>query len=122
MPKGPSATWGVLQTIKDANGNIVLGPDGKPLKEKIPMAKVRLPNGNPQSLYFPDGHPKAGFFKGMAQILVEHGYVNAPKLHAECKNFKCSTDSGGVCCCCQLMYIQPDFVNVKSRLETSCRA
>ncbi|KAG2338450.1 hypothetical protein BDR05DRAFT_978180 [Suillus weaverae] len=108
-------------TIKDANGNIVLGPDGKPLKEKIPMAEARLP-GNPQSLYFPDGHPKAGFFKGMAQILVERGYVDAPKLHAECKDFKCSTDSRGVCCCHQLMYIQPDFVNVESCLETSCRA
>ncbi|KAG2340211.1 hypothetical protein BDR05DRAFT_977477 [Suillus weaverae] len=112
MPKGPSATWGVPWTIKDANGNIVFGPDGKPLKEKIPMAEARLPNGNPQSLYFPNGHPKAGFFKGMAQILVECGYVNAPKLHAECKDFKYSTDSGGVCCCHQLMYIQPDFVNV----------
>ncbi|KAG1720097.1 hypothetical protein EDB19DRAFT_1918244 [Suillus lakei] len=80
MPKGPSATWGVPWTIKDANGNIVLGPDGKPLKEKIPMAEARLPNGNPQSLYFPDGHPKAGFFRGMAKILVKCGYVDAPKL------------------------------------------
>ncbi|KAG1856322.1 hypothetical protein C8R48DRAFT_749228 [Suillus tomentosus] len=112
MPKGPSATWGVPRTIKDAYGNIVLGPDGKPLKEKIPMAEARLLNGNPQSLYFPNGHPKARFFKGMAQILVERGYVDASKLCAECKDFKCLTDSGGVCCCRQLMYIQPDFVNV----------
>ncbi|KAG2153113.1 uncharacterized protein EDB93DRAFT_1249026 [Suillus bovinus] len=123
MPKGPSATWGVPRTLKDTNGNTILGPDGKLLKEKIPMAEARLPNGNPQSLYFPDGHPKAGFFKGMAQILVERGYANASKLHAKCKDFKCPTLTNGekACCCHRLMYVQPDFVNVESCLETLCR-
>ncbi|OJA17349.1 hypothetical protein AZE42_13343 [Rhizopogon vesiculosus] len=33
-----------------------------------------------------------GWFKGMAQILVERGYVDATKLRAECKDFKCSGD------------------------------
>ncbi|KAG1824698.1 uncharacterized protein BJ212DRAFT_1295810 [Suillus subaureus] len=88
----PSATWGVPRTIKDVNGNNVLGLDGKPLKEKIPMAEARLPNGDPQPLYFPDGHSKAGYFKGMAQILVEQGYTDAPKLCAKCKDFKCPND------------------------------
>jgi len=106
--------------VKDANSNIVLGPDGKPLKEKIKMVDARLPNGNPQSLYFPDGHERAGWFKGMVQILVERGYVDAPKLRAECKDFKCSGDQSD-CCCRRLMYIQPDFINVESRLEASCR-
>ncbi|OAX30494.1 hypothetical protein K503DRAFT_807191 [Rhizopogon vinicolor AM-OR11-026] len=40
-----------------------------------------------QPLYFPDGHEKAGYFKGMAQILVERGYANAPRLPAECRDF-----------------------------------
>ncbi|OJA15093.1 hypothetical protein AZE42_14028 [Rhizopogon vesiculosus] len=60
MLKGPSATWGVLRTVKDANSNMVLGPDGKLLKETINIVDARLPNGDPQSLYFPDGHERAG--------------------------------------------------------------
>ncbi|OJA11999.1 hypothetical protein AZE42_12776 [Rhizopogon vesiculosus] len=73
MPKGPSATWGVLRIVKDANSNIVLWPDGKPLKEKINMVDARLPNGDPQSLYFPDGHERAGWFKVTSWIVVVAG-------------------------------------------------
>ncbi|KAG2031725.1 hypothetical protein BDR03DRAFT_875337 [Suillus americanus] len=60
---------------------------------------------------------------GVAQILVKHGYADASKLHAECKDFKCPTPTDGkrACCCCHLMYVQPDFVNVESCLKTLCR-
>jgi hypothetical protein len=35
----------------------------------------RLPNGDPQSFYFPDDHPSMpGWFKGMEQIIKERGY------------------------------------------------
>jgi hypothetical protein len=40
------------------------------------MMDVRLLNGDVQPLYFPDGHKKAGWFKGMAwQILVEQMHL-----------------------------------------------
>ena len=35
------------------------------------MADRVLPNGQPQPLYFPEGHPQASIFKGMATILAE---------------------------------------------------
>ncbi|KAJ6471669.1 hypothetical protein DFH09DRAFT_1253866 [Mycena vulgaris] len=42
------------------------------------MTKVRMAdgefNGQPQPLYFPDGHCQAGLFKGMAVILEEHRF------------------------------------------------
>ncbi|KAI6101837.1 hypothetical protein F5141DRAFT_1190105 [Pisolithus sp. B1] len=52
----------------------IMGPDNKPLKMKIPMAPSHFPDGTSQPLYFPVGHPQAGWFKGMSQILQEHGY------------------------------------------------
>ena len=52
----------------------------------------------------------------MAEILIEHGFDSADKLHALCLNFKCDPDVEG-CCCRHLLYSQPDFVNVKSNLE-----
>jgi hypothetical protein len=83
------------------------------------MANAWLPNGDPQPLYFPEGHARAGWFKGMAEILVERGYENAPRLWTECKDFKCP-DGRTDCCCRRLMYTQPDFANVKSNLESLC--
>jgi hypothetical protein len=106
----------------------------EPLRKDIAMAqpkrvhsiwaanlKSKKAKGDIQPLYFPDGHEKAGHFKGMAQILVERGYANAPHLPVECREFKCPggrTD----CCCRRLMYPQPDFVNMASNLEIACRA
>jgi len=120
MPKGPSATWGVSVKVKTSHGNAAVGPDGKPIKEKIQMMDAQLPNGDTQSLYFPDEHEKAGWFKGTAQILVKQGYSNAPGLQAECCDFKCPKDRNDYCCR-RLLYSQPDFVHVESNLETSCR-
>ncbi|KAG2030694.1 hypothetical protein BDR03DRAFT_936585 [Suillus americanus] len=70
----------------------------------------QLPNRNLQSLYFPKGpNNKAGWFKGMSQILVEWG-------------FKCPVGRKNDCCCCRLMYSHPDFANVESVLEALCTA
>ncbi|KAG1789416.1 uncharacterized protein HD556DRAFT_1447031 [Suillus plorans] len=80
MPKNLSQSFGPSASVKDANGKAVLGPDGKQVKEKIQMIDATLPNGDLQPLYFAEGHVKAGWFKGMAQILVECGYENAPHL------------------------------------------
>jgi len=52
-----------MESVHDGNGNVV--------KEKIQMTDAQLPKGTPQPLYFPEGHERAGWFKGMAQILVE---------------------------------------------------
>ncbi|KAG2074894.1 hypothetical protein BDR04DRAFT_1126601 [Suillus decipiens] len=115
MPKWPSSTWGVSISTDS--------PDGKPLKGKIHMGDGWLPNGNPQSLYFSEGpNNKAGWFKGMLQILIEHRYTNTPNLKAQCKDFKCPGDGKDDCCCHRLMYNQPDFANVESVLEASCCA
>ncbi|OJA11467.1 hypothetical protein AZE42_10273 [Rhizopogon vesiculosus] len=56
-------------------------PGGKPVKECIRTISVtslliwvadgRLANGDLQPLYFPECHEKAGWFKGMAQLLIE---------------------------------------------------
>ena len=78
-------------------------------------------NGIPQSFYFPKGHKKAGWFKGMVTILEEPGFANASKLKAQCKDFKC-TKGATLCCCCRNLYEQLDFVNIKSILEASDRA
>ena len=121
MPKRPSKSWGISRIVKNTNGQTVLGADGKPVKEKILMTNAQLPNGQPQSLYFPAGHEKAGWFKGMAQILLECGYTDTPNLPGECNDFKCAKGHTD-CCCRRLMYSQPDFVNIKSLLEASCRA
>lgn len=75
-----------------------------------------LPNGQMQSFYFDDDHPEMpGYFKGMEQIIRERGLWK-DKLKAQCENFKCiegSTD----CCCRRLLFMQPDFVGQKSRLQ-----
>lgn len=84
------------------------------------MADARLADGTPQSLYFPDGHELAGRFKGMQVILEERGY-DVKGLRAECKGFKC--EKGLVNCCMRrMLYSEPDFVDVKSKLEIECEA
>jgi len=76
-------------------------------------------DGTPQALYFPEGHPRAGVFKGMTYILEERGLVKESKLHAECKNFKCAPPAID-CCCCRVLYNQPDFTHVPTILENAC--
>ena len=43
------------------------------------------------------------------------------KLRAQCKDFKC-TKGATHCCCCWVLYNQPDFVCVTSVVEIACGA
>ena len=72
-PKKPEkeANWLVEVDAMDEQGCPVYGPDRKKVKKRVRMADGVLPNGQLQPLYFPEGHPQAGVFKGMAVILME---------------------------------------------------
>ncbi|RPD63625.1 hypothetical protein L227DRAFT_584211 [Lentinus tigrinus ALCF2SS1-6] len=113
--------FGVETNVVGPNGKPIYSPDGKILKKKIPMCGAQLPNGQPQCLYFEEGHPRAGVFKGMAQILEERGYNDAHKLPAQCPQFKCKPPALS-CCCRRLLFNQPDFRDVETLLETHCKA
>jgi hypothetical protein len=121
MPKftsSPKKNWGVEVNMRGENGKPVYGPDGKILKLKIRMEDAMFADGQKQALYFEDG-PKAGLFKGMAVLLQECGLVEKSKLNTECKKFKCKSGATN-CCCCRVLYNQPDFVSTKSLLEEAC--
>ncbi|KAI6104708.1 hypothetical protein EV401DRAFT_2060837 [Pisolithus croceorrhizus] len=113
MPKNPLKSWGPEAMVRDDNGKPITGPDNKPLKMKIPMAPSHFPDGTSQPLYFPVGHPQAGWFKGMSQILQECGY-DVKGLLTECKGFKCP-EGWRDCCCCRILFNEPDFKNVKTQ-------
>ena len=83
------------------------------------MANGVLPNGKPQSLYFPEGRPQGGMFKGMATILMEQGFIEQAGLKAQCKDFKCPENRIDCCCRC-FLFSQPDFADVKSMLKLYC--
>ena len=121
MPKNPVRSWGVTVPVRNNDGTIACHPNGKPQKTKILMEPGRYANGEPQPLYFPDGHEKAGWFKGIAQILQERGFEAESTLQAECKGFRCPPGETR-CCCRRFLYNQPDFKFVESVLETTCRA
>lgn len=125
MPKNipkPGANWGV-ETIKrdPVTGKIEYKIDGSPMKVKVPMADAKFSDGTSQPLYFPEGHERAGVFKGMAVILKERGFGDMSKVRAECKNFKCIPGATN-CCCRRILFNQPDFANVPSLLEITCNA
>lgn len=117
MPKftpKPKKNWLVVVTKYDDAGLPIQNPDGSFKKHKVCMADATF-NGQLQSLYFPEGHPRAGVFKGMVVILEECG-INVSKKLAQCKDFKCKP--GATDCCCQrILFNQPDFVTVESILE-----
>jgi hypothetical protein len=100
---------------------LVYSPDVKLKKQKIPMEDAKFSDGSKQALYFKPGHPQAGLFKGMTILLAERGMVEESKSLTQCKNFKC-TDKKANCCQRRTLYNQPDFVCVKSLLETMCEA
>ncbi|OBZ79571.1 hypothetical protein A0H81_00263 [Grifola frondosa] len=126
MPKLPTMpgrpVFMVSRDVKGPDGKPVYGPDGKKLKERVHMADGRFADGTAQPLYFPIGHKCTGDHKGMALILQERGFVNAPQLRAECPKFQCPKDAVDPCCCRQLLYNQPDFETVETNLETHCKA
>ncbi|KAF8227857.1 hypothetical protein L208DRAFT_1148451, partial [Tricholoma matsutake] len=71
MPKNPSKpekNFGVLINVLGLDGWPIHGPDGKILKQKVWMRNRRF-DGREQEFYYPEGHEKAGIFKGMAAIL-----------------------------------------------------
>ena len=125
MPKNipkPGGNWGVEVTKRDpVTGKIEYKPDGTPAKVKTRMADARFADGSPQSLYFPNDHERGGVFKGMSVILQERGFGDTSKVRAECKDFKC-VPGATTCCCRRILYFQPDFANVESLLETTCKA
>ena len=120
-PKNPEkeTNWLVEVDVISEQGRPVYGPDRKKLKKRVQMANGVLPNGQPQHLYFAEGHPQAGVFKGMAVILMERGFLKEVNLNAQCKDFKCPEDRID-CCCRRFLFNQPDFAAVKSTLETRC--
>jgi hypothetical protein len=99
MPKGPHLTW---QHHKDS--------------PKMQSTNFGV-NNTPQDLYFADDHPTMpGWFKGIKIIIHEQELWPQNRLNAQCEGFKCvkgKTD----CCCCWLLFTQPDFENQKSHLE-----
>ena len=124
MPKftpKEGTNWGVKTNVIGADGKPAHGPDGKLLKTTVRMADGEFADGTPQEFYYPVSHPQESIFKGMSVILQEHGFANAPKFLAQCAKSKCAKGATD-CCCHWILYNQPDFVNVKSNLEISCKA
>ena len=123
MPKftpKEGTNWGPETTKIGEDGRPVYGPNGKMVKTKICMADARFADRTPQPLYFPPGHPRTRVFKGMSIILQERGLMKESNLKAQCKDFKCQP--GRMDCCCQrVLYCQPDFINIESKLETMCK-
>ncbi|KAH7919685.1 hypothetical protein BV22DRAFT_1107991 [Leucogyrophana mollusca] len=116
--------FGVERAVIGANGKPVYGANGKVLKEKVRMAYGQnTATSEPQSFYFPAGHEREGAFIGMVNILNERGfdYKEVNVLCAECPKFACPKGAEH-CCCRRLLYNQPDFANIKLRLELACEA
>jgi hypothetical protein len=114
--------WLVEVTKRDENGKPVKKADGTSYEtEKVKMADATFSTGEPQPLYFPEGHPRAGVFKGMLQILNERGITGFEKKRAECKSFKCPAGATD-CCVRRKLYTQPDFAQGKSNLEILCES
>jgi len=86
----------------------------------IRMRNGKLPDGTPQSLYYPDNHPTSpGYFKGMEQILHERGLFPADRfLKAQCGTSLSKCPPGqAMCCCRRILYNQDDFKQQKSHLQ-----
>ena len=84
------------------------------------MREGKLPDGTPQSLYYPNDHPSfPGYFKGMEQILRERGLFPTDRfLKAQCAaSLKKCPPGQTMCCCRQILYNQEDFKQQKSQLQ-----
>lgn len=118
MPKftpKPGNNWLVDVTKCTPDGRPVRRADGTIEKVKARMADTKF-NGQIQSLYFPEGHPCAGVFKGTQVILEERGQHEIAKKKAQCKDFKCPPGIRD-CCCRRFLYTKPDFTHGESNLE-----
>src|SRR5258707_2023985 len=57
---------------------------------ELRMRHERLSSSDIQQFYFLNNHPSMlGWFKGMEQIIKEHGLWPAKGLHTQCLNFHC---------------------------------
>ncbi|GLB43911.1 hypothetical protein LshimejAT787_1500950 [Lyophyllum shimeji] len=126
MPKGPSKTletnFGVLVNVLGPDGKPRRDEDGKYLKKKIPMRNGKFADGTVQEFYFPEGHPLAGLFKGMALILTERGY-DVSRKKVQCgKSFANCPEGATDCCCRRMLYSKPDFVAEEPLLRTLCES
>jgi transposase len=124
MPKftpKPESNWLIEVNAVDTDGRQIYTPNGKILKTKIQMEDATFADGTKQPLYFPSGHAKEGLFKGM-QIIMEERGLPTEGLLAQCTGFKCPNRGTTNCCCRRTLFNQPDFVRVKSRLETYCNS
>ncbi|KAF9440312.1 hypothetical protein P691DRAFT_793660 [Macrolepiota fuliginosa MF-IS2] len=123
MTKNPSANFGVEVIDIGPDGKPHYAPDGKVVKKKVWMANGHFTDGSEQESYFPEGHKMAGQFKGIAQILTEWGFLEAHKMKLQCKSSFSSCPVGKTACCChQLLFSQPDFVQVDSILENEVKS
>ncbi|KAF8223546.1 hypothetical protein L208DRAFT_1316293 [Tricholoma matsutake] len=52
----------------------------------------------------------------MEEIIKEHGLWPTNGLLAQCKGFKCEPGHTN-CCCRRVLFMQPDFISQRSRLE-----
>jgi hypothetical protein len=70
-----------------------------------------------QSFYFPDNYLHyLGWFKGMEQIIHEHGLWPNAGLTVECTGLK-HPSGPATCCYRHLLYTQPDFTSQKPLLQ-----
>ncbi|KAJ7061623.1 hypothetical protein C8F01DRAFT_1286424 [Mycena amicta] len=116
MTLGPSAAFCIKKTDVGENG-------------KETVRKLRMDDGwyyaedmvtqIPQSFYFPTGHPLACQFKGIKHILTERGHnVAGKKLQCNSKRWTaCEDHTSRSCCQRRMLYNEPDFVHIPSRLE-----
>jgi hypothetical protein len=114
-PDAPSAQRMPKNTPRPGGNNfLVRTADEKGNEVEVPMTGAYFSDGQPQSLYWPTGHPRAGWFKGMAQILTERGWTNTDKIRAKCKT---CDKTRTACCLRRILYNEPDFANPTSILE-----
>ncbi len=79
---------------------------------------VNPSTGKPQSFYFPDNHPNyLGWFKGMEQIIHEHGLWPKAGLPSKCTGHKHAKEGQATCCYHHLLYSQPNFTSQKALLQ-----
>lgn len=111
MPLNPPKKDNFLCKYKD--------PSGVP--QSIRMENGMFADGTSQSLYYPEGHPSAGLFKGMKEIIKERISKGADlpdpdTLRAQCPRFKCPPGATD-CCCRRILFNQPDFTNRTTGLQ-----
>ncbi|KAH8796193.1 hypothetical protein DL96DRAFT_1541301 [Flagelloscypha sp. PMI_526] len=113
MPKGPSKNFFVKRTVIDSKG--------KESELKVQMDAGWYHDGSEkisQPLYFPPDHPVyPGWFKGMEKILLERGHDIRQKKAQCAQKFKDCPNGSTACCLRRMLFNEPDFVNVPSRLE-----